>query len=139
MIAGTSAGAAVQSQLMITGDQNNHPEYTGYFKTIESENIITTPGLGFLKNTLIDQHFIKRQRLNRLISACIDHPDYMGIGIDESTAIYVKGGIALVCGLSQVIVLECDEENTYIADGLQGAEDMKLSVYLPGQSFEVPK
>ncbi len=139
MIAGTSAGAAVQSELMITGDQHFHSEYTGYFRSIEANNIVTIPGLGFLKNTLIDQHFIKRQRLNRLISACIDHPDFMGIGIDESTAIHVKDGIARVSGLSQVIVLECPEENIQVKDGLQGVSGMQLSVYLPGESFEIYK
>ncbi len=138
MIAGTSAGAAVQSDLMITGDQVLYPEYTGYFRTIEAGNIIVEKGLGLLPGTIIDQHFIRRQRLNRLISAVMDHPNHLGIGIDESTAIYVHDNSAKVFGESQVITLRSDPDNVKIINGLQGCEHMQLSVFLPGESFTIP-
>ncbi|WP_063850772.1 cyanophycinase [Flammeovirga sp. SJP92] len=106
MIAGTSAGAAVMSHVMITGDEKNYPEYDDTGRTIESNNLIYSKGLGMLKNVIIDQHFIQRSRYNRLFSAVIEHPELKGIGIDESTAILVENNTAEVVGESQVILVE---------------------------------
>ncbi|MEY3399230.1 MAG: hypothetical protein RL220_1824, partial [Bacteroidota bacterium] len=87
LIAGTSAGAAVMSQVMITGDQHFAEEYEGTYKKIWRENGVYNTGMGFLDSTIIDQHFVIRSRYNRLLSALCDYPGYMGVGIDESTAI----------------------------------------------------
>ncbi|MBD0401517.1 cyanophycinase [Flammeovirga sp. EKP202] len=106
MIAGTSAGAAVMSHVMITGDEKNYPEYDDTGRTIESNNLIYSTGLGMLKSVIIDQHFIQRSRYNRLFSAVIEHPELKGIGIDESTAILVENNTAEVVGESQVILVE---------------------------------
>ncbi|HSN49598.1 MAG TPA: cyanophycinase, partial [Bacteroidales bacterium] len=73
VISGTSAGAAVMSKKMITGNQKKHPESDAGFVTIEADNIEITEGLGLLANVIIDQHFIKRQRLNRLVAASIEN------------------------------------------------------------------
>jgi cyanophycinase len=139
VIAGTSAGAAVQSKWMITGDQKKYPVYTGRFETIEADNIELKEGLGLLPSVIIDQHFIKRQRLNRLLSVIIENPSFTGIGIDESTAIHVQGDRATVYGTSQVIVVRCREEDTGSKHGLLGVKDMSFSIYLPGESFKIPE
>lgn len=135
VIAGTSAGAAVMSKKMITGNQMKHPDAESGFVTIESENIEISEGLGFLTDVIIDQHFIKRQRLNRLVAASIENPDVICIGIDESTAIIVDGDTATVTGLSQVVVIRNTEKVKKVKDGLLGTEGLKVSVYLPGQKF----
>ena len=135
MIAGTSAGAAVQSRLMITGDQKKHPVYTGYFETIEADNMILEEGLGLIESIIVDQHFIARQRLNRLIAVILENPSKIGVGIDESTAIHVKNDTATVHGISQVIILRNPNEDVKVQDGLLGGEGMELSVYLPGERF----
>jgi cyanophycinase len=137
LIAGTSAGAAVMSAKMITGNEFKHPEYTGSFRTIEANNIEIKNGLGLIKNAIIDQHFVCRMRMNRLISACLENPEETGIGIDESTAILVENNKATVYGESQVIVLRHKTAETKIVNGLLGAEDLELNVYLPGDSFEI--
>ena len=62
LIAGTSAGAAVMSEKMITGGEKKHSEYHETFRTLEAENIITTSGLGFLEKSIVDQHFLYRIR-----------------------------------------------------------------------------
>lgn len=136
-IAGTSAGAAVMSKRMITGDEKKYPVYTGEFKTIEANNIEIAEGLGLIKNVIIDQHFIQRMRMNRLISTCLENPDAIGIGIDESTAILVDGPNAKVYGTGQVIKLVHSKGETRIEGGLLGAKDMNLSVFLPGDSFTI--
>jgi len=90
VMGGTSAGAAVMSQVMITGEERRKPEEGHEFETIETRNVMTSPGLGFLTTAIIDQHFVRRTRHNRLISLLAEHPRLLGIGIDEATAILVN-------------------------------------------------
>ncbi|MEZ5198977.1 MAG: cyanophycinase [Bacteroidales bacterium] len=137
VIAGTSAGAAVMSKKMITGNEFKHPDYTGDFRTIEAENIEVLEGLGFLDKTIIDQHFVWRMRMNRLITVAIENPGFTCIGIDESTAIVVEGDSARVTGISQVIVIRSSDEKGKTKNGLLGKEGMELSVYLPNDVFSI--
>ena len=71
MIAGTSAGAAVMSEVMITGNQLKYKDYENTFDNIEIKNVETKQGLGFIKTAVIDQHFVVRSRYNRLLSLII--------------------------------------------------------------------
>ncbi len=72
---------------------------TGEYRSIEANNDEISRGLGLLEHAIIDQHFIKRMRMNHLIAAAIENPEELLIGIDESTAILVDGDVAHV-GLS---------------------------------------
>jgi len=137
VIAGTSAGAAAMSKKMITGNQKKHPETEAGFTTIEAENIEITEGLGLLENVIIDQHFIKRQRLNRLIASSIENPEELCVGIDESTAIIVNGKTARVTGIGQVLTIRNREALKKVSDGLLGTENLQVSVYLPGDTFKL--
>jgi len=137
VIAGTSAGAAVMSKKMITGNQKKHPESETGFTTIEAENIEIVQGLGLLENAIIDQHFIKRQRLNRLVAASIENPDELCIGIDESTAIVVNGKTARVTGIGQVITIRNRDALKTVENGLLGTENLQINVYLPGETFSL--
>jgi len=137
VIAGTSAGAAVMSKTMITGNQKKHQGSEGGFVTVESDNIETIEGLGLFTDVIIDQHFIKRQRLNRLVAASIENPDQLCVGIDESTAIIVDGDYVTVTGISQVIVIKNTGKVKIVKNGLLGTEGLQLSVYLPGQKFRL--
>jgi cyanophycinase len=98
VVGGTSAGAAVLASEMFTGDAD--------LKALTAGATVTAKGLGVLPGLLIDQHFLTRQRDNRLISAVFDHPNLVGIGIDESTAIVVKGSSFDVIGRSSVVVID---------------------------------
>lgn len=135
VIAGTSAGAAVMSKKMITGNEFKHPTYTGDFQTIESDNMELLEGIGFLQNTIIDQHFIRRMRMNRLITVAIENPGYTCIGIDESTALIVRGDSARVFGESQVIILKNNQMEYTVREGLLGSDEIDLRVYVPGDTF----
>ncbi|MFP4556841.1 MAG: cyanophycinase [Bacteroidales bacterium] len=136
VIAGTSAGAAVQSERMITGNQLKNPDMRGY-QTIQPNNIETTEGLGLIETAIIDQHFIWRERVNRLISVCIENPEVLAIGIDESTAILVEADSATVYGTSQVLVLNASNATIAASDSLLGAKNIRMDLYLPGQSFSI--
>lgn len=137
LVGGTSAGAAVMSKIMITGNELKHPEYSSTFRNIEAENIETKTGLGLITNAIIDQHFVKRSRYNRLISAVIEFPDLTGIGIDESTAILVKGNDIEVVGESQVIVFKNRNHSSKRHNEKLGAYGIIMDVYLPGDSFSL--
>ena len=106
MIAGTSAGAAMMSSVMITGDENFSEEYESTYDKLMTGNAIYARGLGLLDSTIIDQHFVVRSRYNRLLTAMCDYRGMMGVGIDESTAILVRGKEAQVVGYSQVAVFQ---------------------------------
>lgn len=139
MVAGTSAGAAVMSKVMITGNELKHPDYADTFENIEADNIETSTGLAMLQNTMIDQHFVVRSRQNRLISAVIEFPEMLCVGIDESTAIFVKNETAEVVGLSQVSVFTNPKKSKEVKDGKLGARGLVLDVYLPGDTFKIGK
>lgn len=135
MIAGTSAGAAMMSQMMITGDEYKHPEYTGYFRSIEPDNMEVIEGLGLLRNVIIDQHFIVRMRMNRLMTVIAERPGSIGLGIDESTAVYVHHDLGVVYGLGQIVALENKDSDPYVRDSLLGIRNLRLDIYLPGDTI----
>jgi cyanophycinase len=137
LLCGSSAGAAVMSKKMVTGNELKHPAVNENFITMEGGNIEVKEGLGMLENAIIDQHFIKRKRLNRLVSVCIENPKNMCVGIDESTAILVDGNKATVYGNTQVVVLRNLSAETKVQNGLLGARNLRLDVYLPGESFRI--
>lgn len=137
MIAGTSAGASLMSAVMLTGNQLKYPDYHATFNSIESDNIETIPGLGLLKNVIIDQHFLIRSRHNRLISAVLQYPGMTCIGIDESTAILVKGKYAEVIGISQVLMFTNPHHSQNKKNGKLGGKGLRLDIYLPGDIFKI--
>jgi cyanophycinase len=137
VISGTSAGAAVMSKLMITGNELKHKEYSATFQTIEPDNIEIKPGLGLLTDVMIDQHFLIRSRHNRLLTAVIEHPDMTCIGIDESTAILVDGKDVEVLGDSQVLVYRNAAKSKTVKNQKLGTRNLSVDVYLPGEKFTI--
>ena len=136
MIAGTSAGAAIMSEVMITGNQLKYKDYENTFDNIESQNVETSSGMGFIKSAVIDQHFVVRSRYNRLLSLIIENPDYQGIGIDEGTAILVKNNNkAEVVGKAQVIVIKNPKNSKSSYTEKLGSRGITLDIYLNGDEF----
>jgi len=104
------------SKIMIVGDEKRKVEEGHAFETIQADNIVTSPGFGFIDTAIIDQHFVTRKRHNRLISLIVEHPDLLGIGIDESTAIIVKPDETFeVVGEKNVIVYDPTRSITEIS------------------------
>lgn len=99
VVAGTSAGAAGMSTSMIVrGESTPHPH---------KNSVRLSPGLGFLKNIIIDQHFTERGRISRLITAVSYNPYNLGIGIDENTAIILDNqGILEVFGAGTATIVD---------------------------------
>jgi cyanophycinase len=141
VIAGTSAGAAVMSRLMITGDEALYPNADDPFATIETGNIVTTPGFGFITRAIIDQHFIARRRENRLIALVLEHPDLLGIGIDESTAILVAGDVFEVLGENTVMVFDASAATGIDtdADGDLAGHGLTMHLLRSGQRYDLAR
>lgn len=99
VLAGTSAGAAAMSTTMVVrGEPSSHP-----YKSA----VRLSPGLGFLKNIIIDQHFTERGRISRLVTAVSYNPYNLGIGIDENTAIILDGkGLLEVFGQGSITIVD---------------------------------
>jgi cyanophycinase len=96
VIGGTSAGAEVMANPMMTGEER-HPgglrppdDTSSHFMTIARDNVELVPGFGMIKGVLIDQHFTRRKRHNRFLSVVLETPPHLGAGIDESTALIVN-------------------------------------------------
>jgi cyanophycinase len=103
LIAGTSAGAAVMSETMLVtgGDEDSH---------VIGGSLRMAPGLGLIGDVIIDQHFMERGRLGRLLGAVAQNPKNLGIGIDEQTAIVVERGNGFyVLGSGAVYVIDGSE------------------------------
>lgn len=123
ILAGSSAGAAgMSSSMIVRGESTSHPH---------KNSVRLSPGLGFLKNIIIDQHFTERGRISRLITAVSYNPYNLGIGIDENTAIILNGegilevfgaGSATIVDGSQITyneIAEVDEFQPFSVCGLQ--------------------
>jgi cyanophycinase len=93
VIGGSSAGASIQASFLARGNPLGNRDIIarGYER-----------GLGFLPGTAIDQHFSQRKRLADMSFLVERHPQLLGIGIDEATALVVRGHMANVVGRNRV-------------------------------------
>ena len=140
VIAGTSAGAAVMSARMITGEEAGNPPEEDRFRSIQRGRVELIPGFGFLTNAIIDQHFFARRRENRLFSVILENTTLLGVGIDESTAIVVSAGQTFeVVGNQTVLVVDARHASAVREDPRQhlGATDLKLHLLLNGDRFNL--
>ncbi|MBD2004872.1 MULTISPECIES: cyanophycinase [Cyanophyceae] len=98
VVGGTSAGAAMMPDIMIIeGDSETNPRV----------NVVEMgPGMGFLPGVVIDQHFLQRGRMGRLISALAQQPAVLGFGIDENTAIAISDNKFEVIGEGAVTIVD---------------------------------
>ncbi len=136
VVGGTSAGTACQSERMITGE--------GDFAQVATRSVEIWTGLGFLPaDVVVDQHFIRRQRQNRLLSVVLENPYLLGVGVDEDTAIWVRpDGTFQVLGAGGVMVF--DAKGSRLArlprdtgQDLLGVRDLKLHLLLPGETYDL--
>jgi cyanophycinase len=140
VISGTSAGAAVMSKLMITGNELINKDSSDIFISIQKNNVEVKEGFGFVETAFIDQHFIKRKRLNRSISIVLENPELLGIGIDEATSIIVNPDESFeVLGENQVIVFDASgcSEIKLDKNGNLGAENLRMHILLSGDKFDI--
>jgi cyanophycinase len=140
VIGGTSAGAAIMSEVMITGEEKINRDSVNLFPMIRAGNVETIEGMGFVKNAIIDQHFVRRKRHNRLITVVLERPHLLGVGIDESTAIVLgPDGVFRVAGNATVVVYDATSASRATTDaaGNLAASGMALHVLKAGDRFDL--
>ncbi len=112
VIAGTSAGAAVMSKLMIRRG---------------STNAELGRGFSFVEGTIIDQHFVRRHRQDRLLKVIEQRPELVGLGIDEGTALVVQGRRLSVLGESEVrVCFARTESREPVIESLRAGDEADL-------------
>ncbi|MFL5605325.1 MAG: cyanophycinase [Gemmatimonadaceae bacterium] len=141
VVGGTSAGAAVISAAMITGDERrpggDRPDTTTGFMTIARDNIVVADGFAFLDDAIVDQHFLRRKRHNRLMSLVIERAPHLGVGIDESTALVVEpDGRWRVSGASAAVVYDARRSTTTTPGTALGATGIMVHVLPAGSRFD---
>jgi cyanophycinase len=101
VVAGTSAGAALLSEHMIAlGESGSTPR---------RRLVHLAKGLGLAPDLVIDQHFRRRDRLGRLLTALSYNPAPLGVGIDEDTAAIIGNGEISVLGAGAVMVVDASQ------------------------------
>jgi cyanophycinase len=135
-IAGTSAGASVMSDTMLVSGEADSSHRVG-------ANLLMAPGLGYIKDVIIDQHFAERGRIGRLLGAVAQNPRLLGVGIDENTAIVVEkenrvrvlgeGAVYVVDG-RQVTCTNMDDDNQ---DRTLSIFNVRLHVLSQGDEFDL--
>ena len=116
VIGGSSAGATIQGEFLVRGSPlgNTVMMAEGYER-----------GFGFLPGTAIDQHFSQRGRQLDLSGVIRKHRGLLGIGLDEGTAIVVRGGRAEVAGLHAAHFLTARQLESSTGDVPRDLEDVK--------------
>ncbi len=131
VVGGTSAGAAAMSEVMIRGSAE--------LRAVRRGGTPLGEGLGLCTGVIVDQHFIRRQRFNRLLSAVLERPALVGIGIDEKTAIVMQRHQFEVMGEGGVMVIDARgariDAGGEQATALLNGRDVRLHVLTGGGSF----
>ncbi|MBY0371386.1 cyanophycinase [bacterium] len=104
---GTSAGTAIMSNPMLTGQADN--------TVLDGRKVGIRPGLGFISNVIFDQHFLANLRTLRLMGLMFLHPGKVGLGIDEDTALLIQDSrYASVVGTSKVLAMELNPQTSKV-------------------------
>jgi cyanophycinase len=135
VVGGTSAGAAAMSSTMLIGGSDHG--------TVRRADIRLAPGLGFLRDVIIDTHFAQRGRLSRLLTVLAQNPEILAIGLDENTAIEVHPEQKRFTVLGTGAVFVCDGTVTYSnaaeahENDVLAMTDSLLHVLPAGFSFDI--
>lgn len=119
VVGGSSAGCQVPGDFLVRGNPKSNRDlvFGGY-----------TRGLGLLKGVIIDAHFLQRGRHEPFLKLMEQHPQRLGIGIDERTALIVKGQMGKVLGEASVSFYD-------LKDGANA--DFKPVILESGESYDL--
>ncbi len=134
VIAGTSAGASAMSDTMLVRGTSSETHRIG--------DLHMAPGLGLVRDVIIDQHFAERGRFGRLIGAVAHNPRVLGLGIDEDTAAVLEGDEFFVIGSGAVYVVDgehCTHSNLAEArpERVLSMHNVRVHVLGTGDRFDL--
>jgi cyanophycinase len=119
VVAGTSAGASVMSETMLVKGTSSETHRIG--------DLHMAPGLGLVRDVIIDQHFAERGRFGRLLGAVAHNPRVLGIGIDEDTAAIIEGRELTIIGDGAVYIV--NGEGVSYSNLAEAQPDITLSMH----------
>jgi cyanophycinase len=126
VVGGTSAGASILASYMVRGARENN-------------YIMMAPGyeegFGLIKGVAIDQHMLTRNRQDDLEEVIARRPDLLGIGLDESTAIIVRGQQFEITGASKVAI----HDGRHVDSERQQRNGKKYYFMGPGERYDLTK
>lgn len=137
VVAGTSAGAMALSTPMIYAGNDEVQELGGAIKV--------TTGLEFLKDVLIDTHFVHRGRFVRMAQVIVTNPTCVGMGIEEDTAVIVRNGLsAEIIGTGTVIVMEGFDITAASIEDFTNEKpitirDLRMHILSSGDAYKIPQ
>jgi len=134
VVAGTSAGASMMSETMLVRGSSSESYRIG--------DLHMAPGLGLVRDMIIDQHFAERGRIGRLLGAVAHNPRVLGVGIDEDTGAIMEGDVLRVIGRGAVYVVDgADVTHSNVAeadpDQALSMHGVRLHVLSAGDSFDL--
>ena len=134
VIAGTSAGASAMSDTMLVRGTSSETHRIG--------DLHMSPGLGLIRDVIIDQHFAERGRFGRLLGAVAHNPRVLGMGIDEDTAAIVDGDSFEVVGSGAVYVVDGEHvSHSNVAEArperVLSMHDVRVHVLGSGDRFDI--
>lgn len=133
IIAGTSAGASMMSQVMVVEGKDDEAPRKCTLKM--------APGMGMLQGVIIDQHFNQRGRIGRLLAAVAQNPAIIGLGIDEDTAVIVDADMKFTVAGSGVVTVVDGRDITFTNISEQYPDEplaitnVKIHVFPEGYGF----
>jgi cyanophycinase len=136
LVAGTSAGASVMSETMLVKGTSKETHRIG--------DLHMAPGMGLVRNIIIDQHFAERGRMGRLLGAVAHNPRVLGLGIDEDTAVVLEGDEFRVIGSGGVYVVDgSDVSYCNVAEAQSESalsmHDVRVHVLSSGDRFDLER
>lgn len=135
LIAGSSAGAAIMSQPMLLGGTSLESVIHGVTQDPDKPGLLLGRGLGFFPFGMVDQHFIKRGRLGRMVVAMTQAGQSRGFGIDENTALVIEGAAGKVCGEYGVMMLNL--EGAELDSGDRNYSNLTISYVDDGDTIDL--
>lgn len=134
VIAGTSAGASAVAETMLVRGASEQSHRVG--------DLHLAPGLGLVRDVIVDQHFAERGRIGRLLGAVAFNPRMLGIGVDEDTAAVIRGKHFEVIGAGAVYVVDAaGVTQSNIAEAKHQSAlslfDVRMHVLASGDRFDL--
>ncbi len=134
MVAGTSAGAAIMSDWMFRDAQDPLMVLKGRLR--QGQEI--DQGLGFAGPSLfVDQHFLRRGRIGRLLPVMVAKGYRWGLGVEEDSAAIVRGDSIEVIGARGALLVDLGAARAVSRDGVFGLQGAALSFLDRGDRFDL--
>jgi cyanophycinase len=131
LVGGNGTGATAVAELFVVSSPDDDEMQQGRAEV--------AGGLGLWPGVIADASFVARKRFNRLTAAVLDHPFFVGVGIDDATGVVVSGTSFRVVGDGNVVVIDARRARvtTSRPGDASAATGVEMQVLAAGMTFEL--